>query len=127
MEGVALNGLEKVHSDRRRTIYEATDDATYSLTFIEVHAREPLGNHYHRWRAETFFIQSGSGVLYLYPVSRDGKKQCQERSYTVHTGHVVRVEPYVVHAFYLEPDSEIVCHATAPFADDDLVRAPEEL
>ena len=111
--------------DERRTIssFESAEGSFEVGHFIiKQTTTAPLGNHYHRWKTETFLILEGSGSLtYANVVEVDGKPAYSGELtiLPLSPGTVVHILPYTAHAFHLREGSLMVCWSSKPYDGQD--------
>jgi quercetin dioxygenase-like cupin family protein len=111
---VNTGNLEHAHADNRRVIFEC-NLPTSSVQKFFINAKEPLGNHYHKERHETFVIISGQGKCACLPLNKDGELQGELVVFPIKQGSVIQVTPFTAHAFRLEPESTMICFSSIPF------------
>ena len=112
--------LLEVHRDARRAIAEYNAlDTSFSVQRFSVTGHEPLGNHYHKQKSETFVIASGFGVVVLASVNGNGEILGIVKRHRIVPGSVVHVPAMTAHAFVFTTDSaEMFCFSSTAFDKD---------
>jgi dTDP-4-dehydrorhamnose 3,5-epimerase-like enzyme len=127
--GIYVRPVKKVHVDARRSISEATDDASFSVQVFEVFdGTKPLGNHYHpEGKTETFILFKGGGKVFSYAVDTAGQKVGEVVEHSLIAPAVIHIPPWNVHTFYLDPGSTLLCFSSREFRQSDMCPAPVTL
>ena len=102
-----------VHGDNRRTI-EEVNGPNSAIQRFTVHTRDPLGNHYHNRRVETFIWHQGRGVVYLIFLDV-WKRETGREKIEVAAGSVLEIPRNTAHLFVMEPGTVFICHSSIPF------------
>ena len=109
--------LLEVHRDVRRAIAEYNAmDMSFSVQRFSITGHEPLGNHYHRQKSETFVITSGFGVVILASMRENGEVLGGPKRHRIAPGSVIHVPAMTAHVFVFTTDSaEMFCWSSAGF------------
>lgn len=123
------------HRDARRTIYEGPYGPGVIQFFVIHDESKPVGNHSHRLTEEKFTIIVGGGYVVTTQVNADGQpigidgniideSEAVRSEQKLGPGACVTMMPGTAHAFYLVPETEMVCVASLPYMPEDVVPTP---
>jgi len=97
------------HEDDRRTLYEWVKDSPISTCkVIEVKKDSELGNHYHKYKIDRFFLLKGSGT---YTIGASTGK--------LEEGAAYKADKRVPHTFYLKKGSILLEASSTPYDKKD--------
>ena len=113
----AVGTLLQVHLDGRRAISEYNAlDMGFSVQRFEITGHDPLGNHYHKLKSETFVITSGSGYVVLASMKENGEIFGCAKRHRIAPGSVIHVPAMTAHVFTFTTDSAgMLCWSSAGF------------
>ncbi|MBI4994371.1 hypothetical protein HZC21_01850 [Candidatus Peregrinibacteria bacterium] len=114
--------LTLAHGDSRRRIEEFNSkEYGFSVqSFVVGGEEEPLGNHFHTEKDETFLILEGEGEVASVRVAYDDQREDWipvgevERT-TVKSGSVIKIPAFTAHAFTLRHWSKFICFSSKAF------------
>lgn len=114
--------------DERCTIKEFnSENPSFSVqTFLITGDAGPLGKHAHARKTEIFVITRGGGYALIAKVDASGNLIGEIQFRPLVVGHVLRVEPYEAHTFYLAVETEMICVSSEAFDEknQDFIPCP---
>lgn len=104
-----------VHEDDRRKLVEVIENEPMKTLKI-LYAKENcvVGDHYHQFKTENFYLLSGSGML-EFEILDTGLSGLN----VLEVGKLYKIEPRVYHKFSLTPGSILIGTASAKYDPDD--------
>ncbi len=112
-----------VSEDERRTIKELNLADAAVTDFVIKGSVKPVGQHFHRYKSETFLFSKGGGTIRTVPMDNDGKSigLVTAFDFKVENGgkYVVHIPAMVAHRFDLLPGTEMSCFSSKPFNEQD--------
>ncbi len=93
--------MPALSTDDRGIFWQIAQDGWGEINYVETHADQYRGKHFHKENYELFFIMSGQVEVTLRSL-----KEPQAKTVLVSKGEAILIEPYELHTFYTRMDTQ---------------------
>jgi dTDP-4-dehydrorhamnose 3,5-epimerase-like enzyme len=93
--------MPTLNTDARGIFWQIAQDGWGEINYVETHADQYRGKHFHKENYELFFIISGQ-----VEVTMRSLKEPQAKTILASKGEAILIEPYELHTFYTRVDTQ---------------------